>query len=223
MIGPALPKSEHARLDALKKYKVLDTLPEEVYDDIVFIASQVFAVPIALISFVDHDRQWFKSKAGLDALETPREISFCGHAILQDDLFIVEDTLIDKRFLDNPLVTGDPNIQFYAGAPIKTNSGENIGTVCIIDRVPRRLTTTEQKCLLGLARQVASQLELRLAKHEAVSADQAKSLFLANMSHEIRTPMNGVLGMTELLLTQGLEGKQKHFAETIQKIGRAHV
>ena len=147
MISPAQPCSEDSRLEVLKRYKVLDTLPEEVYDDLVFIASYACAVPIALISFVDCERQWFKSKVGLDALEIPRAISFCGHTILQDDLFIVEDTLIDKRFADNPLVTGDPNIRFYAGAPIKTKSGENVGTVCIIDQVPKRLTAIEKKCL----------------------------------------------------------------------------
>ncbi|MEP6390343.1 MAG: ATP-binding protein [Halioglobus sp.] len=200
MNRPALPISEHSRLEALKKYKVLDTLPEDIYDDLVFIASHIFSVPIALVSFVDDDRQWFKSKIGLDVMETPREISFCGHAILQDDLFIVEDTLIDERFQDNPLVTRDPNIRFYAGAPIKTKSGENMGTICIIDRVPRKLTAAEKKCLLGLSRQVMSHMELRLAKHEAVSSNQAKSLFLANMSHEIRTPMNAISSCTDLLL-----------------------
>jgi two-component system, sensor histidine kinase len=200
MIGPALPKSERNRLDELTKYNVLDTLPEQVYDDLVFITAQVFATPISLISFVDHDRQWFKSKLGLEVTETSRELSFCGHAILQNDLFIVEDTYLDVRFLDNPLVTDNPNIRFYAGAPIRTPSGENIGTICIIDTVPRKLTSTEKQCLIGLSRQVSSQLELRLSKHEAVSADQAKSLFLANMSHEIRTPMNAISSCTELLI-----------------------
>ena len=172
MIPPTFPESEGARLNALRKYEILDTLPEQVYDDLVFLASHVCSAPIALVSFVDHDRQWFKSKMGLEAMETPREISFCGHAILQNDLFIVEDALADVRFSDNPLVSDYPNIRFYAGAPIKTDSGENIGTICVIDRVPRTLSSAEKNSLLALSRQVMSQLELRLASHEAVSRTQ---------------------------------------------------
>ena len=200
MIPPAFPESEGARLNALRKYEILDTLPEQVYDDLVFLASHVCRAPIALVSFVDHDRQWFKSKMGLEAMETPRKISFCGHAILQNDLFIVEDALADVRFRDNPLVSDYPNIRFYAGAPIKTDSGENIGTICVIDSVPRTLSNAEKNSLLALSRQVVSQLELRLASHEAVSAAQAKSHFLANMSHEIRTPMNAITSCTDLLI-----------------------
>jgi len=195
-----LPQNENERLAALNGYQVLDTMPEQEFDDLTQIASQICQTPIALISLVDQSRQWFKSKVGLDASETPRDLAFCSHAILQSDVFIVPDSFKDERFHDNPLATGAPNVRFYAGAPLKTPSGHQIGTLCVIDHVPRKLSAQQVSALQALARQIVSQFELRISIARVENATKTKTRFLANMSHEIRTPMNGIIGMTNLLL-----------------------
>lgn len=156
-----LPANEAARLDALRSYRILDTPPETSYDDITQLASEICAAPIALVSLVDSDRQWFKSKRGLEVSETSRDVAFCAHAILQPDLLIVADAREDQRFASNPLVIAEPHIRFYAGAPLVTSQGEALGTVCVLDRVPRTLTEAQQSSLRALARQVMAQLELR--------------------------------------------------------------
>ncbi len=157
-----LPITEPQRLDALRGYKILDTLPEQAYDDITSIASLICDAPIALISLVDSDRQWFKSKIGIDAPETPRDTAFCAHAILKPgELLIVPDANRDPRFSTNPLVTHDPKIRFYAGAPLVTSEGHALGTLCVIDRVPRKLLPKQQEALRALSRQVMAQLGLR--------------------------------------------------------------
>jgi anti-sigma regulatory factor (Ser/Thr protein kinase) len=152
---------EAGRLKALHQYRILDTEPERAFDDLTLIASQICGVPIALISLVDEDRQWFKSRIGLEARESSRSVSFCAHAILQDGIFTVPDASKDKRFCDNPFVTSNPGIRFYAGAPITTEDGFALGTLCVIDYVPRQLSDNQNKALQALERQVAAQLELR--------------------------------------------------------------
>ena len=164
---PAVPappaRDEAARLAALQELRVLDTLPEPVYDDIVLLAAQICGTPISLVSLVDSDRQWFKARVGLEAEQTHRDLAFCAHAIVADEpVFVVEDAARDARFRDNPLVTGAPHIRFYAGAPILTASGQALGTVCVIDVEPRRLDAPQRRALQALARQVGALFELRL-------------------------------------------------------------
>jgi GAF domain-containing protein len=166
MQSPALPPDEQHRLSSLRNLLVLDTPPEERFDSLTAYAASIFQVPIALVSLVDAQRQWFKSRCGLDATETGREESFCGHAILQDELFLIPDALKDRRFHDNPLVTGEPCIRFYAGAPLKLSDGQRPGTFCLIDRKPRQLDAWERQHLQDLARVASLELQGILASAE---------------------------------------------------------
>jgi GAF domain-containing protein len=155
-----IPTQEAARLEALRQYKILDTPSEQAYDDITALAAFICNVPIALISLVDADRQWFKSKVGINIDETSRDISFCAHAILDEGITVVNDALHDDRFDDNPLVTSLPHIRFYAGVPLRTPDAHAIGTLCVIDHQPRELSEYQTRTLAALARQVVMQLEL---------------------------------------------------------------
>ena len=161
MTPALLPQNESERLAALQRYEILDTGPEQKFDDLTLLASHICDAPIALISLVDAERQWFKSRVGLTTSQTKRSISFCGHAILEDDVMVVPDAAADARFADSPLVTGEPNVRFYAGAPLLTPGGHALGTLCVLDRVPRELTAAQLEALRALARQVVAQLELR--------------------------------------------------------------
>ena len=157
-----IPANESERLADLNSFGVLDTPPEQVFDDITFLASHIFETPIALMSLVDRDRQWFKSSIGLDVPETHRDLAFCAHAIWDPtDVMVVEDAAYDPRFSNNPLVVADPSIRFYAGAPLQTSSGNALGTLCIIDRVPRQLDADQEQALAALARLVMNELEMR--------------------------------------------------------------
>lgn len=167
-------RNESKRLKVLWQYEVLDTVPEEVFDDLTELAARICEAPIALISLVDEDRQWFKSKVGLAFKETSRDISFCTHAIRQDGLFIVPDAAKDRRFARNPLVVSDPKIRFYAGAPLIAPDGHAIGTLCVLDKVPRRLRTEQQDALRVLARHVMTQLELRRHARELAAARKGR-------------------------------------------------
>jgi len=161
-----IPQNEKKRLKVLWQYEVLDTVPEEVFDDLTELAARICEAPIALISLVDEKRQWFKSKVGTTVNETSRDLSFCAYAITQPDLFIVPDATRDERFASNPLVTSDPKICFYAGAPLVTPDGHALGTLCVIDKVPRELRLEQKQALRILAHHVVSQLELRRRSQE---------------------------------------------------------
>lgn len=161
MIAPDIPKDENERLAELYELEILDTAEEKVFNDLASLAAYVCKAPIALISLIDAERQWFKAKIGIETSETPRELSFCGHAILQDGTMEIRDALEDERFRDNPYVTEDPNIRFYAGAPLTTPQGYKLGTLCVVDRIPRDLSEGQLAALRALSGQVTSQLELR--------------------------------------------------------------
>ena len=165
--------NEATRLAALRRYEILDTAPEAAYEDFVWLAAHACGVPMALISLVEEDRQWFKAKVGLDLCETSRDVSFCSHALRRPGLFIVPDASRDPRFVDNPLVAGDPHIRFYAGAPLITPEGHTLGALCVMDQVPRVLTQVQQDSLQALARQVVTQLELRRSLAERAKAERA--------------------------------------------------
>jgi PAS domain S-box-containing protein len=156
-----IPEDELARLEALKRYAILDTFPEQEFDDLSRLAALICGTPMALVSLVDADRQWFKAKVGINDSETPRDIAFCGHAIMQRDVMVVPDALADDRFRSNPLVTTQPKVRFYAGAPLITQEGHALGTLCVLDHVPRDLTPDQKQALKALGRLVVAQIELR--------------------------------------------------------------
>jgi two-component system, sensor histidine kinase len=226
------PPNEAERLDALRSFEVLDTETEQMFDDLVMVASTICGTPIAAVSLVDENRQWFKSWLGTSAREMPRDDSFCAHAILEPtDLFIVADTQLDPRFLDNNLVLKDPYIRFYAGMPMVDSDGMALGTLCVIDRRPRQLTDDQKDCLRALGRQAAIQMEYRRSlitaeratieleekRRDAMQSSSAKEAFIATISHELRTPMNGVIGVAQMLRSTGLTVQQARLVDTMEE------
>ena len=238
-VAPHL-ENEADRLAALLHYRILDTEAEAEFDDFTQLASHITGYPMALISLVDQRRQWFKSRFGLDAMETPRDISFCGHAIEGHEVFEVVDALQDERFFNNPLVTSSPRIRSYVGAPLLTEQGHAVGTLCVLDSTPRKLTEDQKQALQALARQVMRQMDLRLlidrekaarkeiiqlnadlerrvqartAELERTTADlQALSYSLA---HDLRQPLISMSGYSHLLQQQVQGDRARHYVERI--------
>ena len=172
MEKPDTPQEEQARLETLRSLGILDTPPEERFDRLTRMAKRLLGVPIALVSLVDENRQWFKSCFGLNVSETSRDISFCGHAILGNDLFLIPDTIMDERFADNPLVLNDPYIRFYAGCPLRAPNGQKLGTLCIIDRQPRNFEKEDLEALKDLA----SMAERELAAIQLATLDELTNI-----------------------------------------------
>jgi signal transduction histidine kinase len=191
MLAP-LPGNEAQRLSSLRSFNILDTPREAVFEDLTRIAAQICRTPMAIISLVDRTRQWFKAEVGVGVPETSRDVSFCAHAILQNGLFIVPDAARDPRFFDNDLVTGYPHLRFYAGAVLHTIEGHALGTLCVLDRVPRELEDQQRAALEALARQAMGQMELRRALMEAEKVSRYRSRLMAVMGHDLKQPVNVV-------------------------------
>ena len=209
MLVPEVHLKEEERLDALSSYHILDSLPEPEYDNLTRIASSICGKPIALISLVDRERQWFKSRQGLTVNQTDREVSFCAHAIHQEnEVMIVPDARLDKRFEDNPLTIGDPHVVFYAGAPITTPAGLPLGTLCVIDHKPGKLTPSQEESLRDLAKQVMILMELRRVirvlfdqNNQITKLNEQLNAFAHSFAHELKTPVHNIQTMLDWLVT----------------------
>lgn len=234
MISAPKPQNETERLSALYKHNILDTMPEVDFDDITRLATEICQTNISLVSLIDADRQWFKSKQGLAVDETPRDLAFCAHAILNpEDLFIVPDANVDERFADNPLVTGEPRVIFYAGVPL-VSEGHAIGTLCVIDDKPKQLSDNQRKALRALGNQVTNILKLRvkteeLAKNQQelreVNAELQK--FAEVTARDIQSPCNSIIGLSDIITNNyadklDVDGRQiistiKYFSQSLKR------
>jgi len=226
MKTPEIPKDELQRLSALRAFSILDTLAEQEYDDITYLASQICGTPISLISLVDDRRQWFKSHHGIEATETPKELAFCAHAINdKNNLFIIPDSRKDERFYDNPLVTGDPHVIFYAGIPLKTKDGFALGTLCVIDNQPNSLDEFQIRALKALSNQIIALLELRKKTHE--SEFRAKEMeaqnvvlkkFAGTAAHDIKSPLATIVMVADLFSHQYVDKLDAQGMEFLEMI-----
>lgn len=218
MVAPSIPKDELARLADLLSYDILDTPPEEELNEIVQLAADICNMPISTISLIDENRQWFKAKKGLEKSETAREFAFCAHAIHGEDIMMVPNALEDERFADNPLVAGEPNIRFYAGVPLKSDNGHNLGTLCVIGTKPDRLSDSQKRALEILARQVVTHFELRKKNRSLQAAlktvDQQKvqlanhnqvlTRLLSIISHDLRSPIDNLKQLFSMFIEGAL-------------------
>lgn len=227
-----IPDDEIKRVAALRDLDILDTPREAVFDDIVRIAASVCGAPIALVSFVDTDRQWFKARVGLDAEQGPRSSAFCAHAILDDEIFVVHDATADHRFYDHPLVSGAPHIRFYAGAPLSLPSGDRVGTLCLIDTVPRALTEEMRATLMALRRQAEAHLALRARGIALKRANEAlltlqiqKDQLVQFVVHDMKNAVAVMSLNASMLLKKDISPTQAHasaskLADSTSHLGR---
>lgn len=206
MIAPRIPHNEQERLSELISYDILDSLPESAYDDIVKIAAQICNTPIALISLIDRDRQWFKSKIGIEGEETDRETAFCAHAInYPEDIMEVENANLDERFHDNPNTIGEPFVTFYAGAPLVTTSGNALGTICVIDHKAKKLDDAQRDALKALSRQVMALLELKRKTKEIIEAQDILSQERKKFDDRIARYQKGLISLNEISSNKNLD------------------
>ncbi|MGF1533470.1 MAG: ATP-binding protein [Bernardetiaceae bacterium] len=222
MILPQDHAQENKRIQALRSYDILDTLEEEDYDNLTAIAAQICQVPISLVTLVDTDRQWFKSHHGLDVRQTPRSYAFCAHAIQDNDQgpLIVPDARADERFHDNPLVTGDPYVIFYAGVPLRSHDGLPIGTLCVIDNQPNQLKPDQIKALEHLAQQVMRLMELQRKEKRLRQKNKALEQFAFKIAHDIKSPLQNIAGLSRLIAEQPqnkLDPESERMLKFIQK------
>lgn len=223
MLVPQKHKNEKERLQLLESYSILDTLPETDFDNLTAIASVICNIPISLITLLDNDRQWFKSHHGLATTETPRDHAFCAHAIHDaDNVFIVQDAREDNRFHDNPLVTGDPNVIFYAGVPLTNSLGLPLGTLCVIDNKPNTLNEIQLNALKSLADQVMNLLELRKNKEflqqamsELEESNKELERFAYIAAHDLKSPLNNISSLSNFL--------KEEYAPKIDEEGQALI
>jgi signal transduction histidine kinase len=218
MTLPPISKDELARLADLFSYNILDTPPEEELDEIVQLASEICNTPISTITLIDEKRQWHKARKGIDSESGDRDFAFCAHAINGDGLMMVPDTQKDKRFSDNPFVTGEPKIRFYAGVPLKSSNGNNLGTLCVIGNQPSELSAAQERALKTLARQVVNNFELRknnrLLKETIALAEKQKeqldkhnkmlTRLLSIISHDLKSPIQNLNQLFSMLLSEGI-------------------
>lgn len=243
-----IPHNESERLKSLERYQILDTPADKNFDDLIYLASQICEAPISLISLIDTNRQWFKAKQGLDVRETHRDYAFCAHAILDEDILVIPDAMQDERFKDNPLVTDNPNIRFYAGAPLVTPDHQRLGTLCVIDRKPRQLNDFQLTALRILSKQVVKELELhlqnrllneKLEKIQQQKEDIRRMLedrndlveqlkesniirerVLSIMAHDLRSPLNTIQLLLSFLGNNSSPGNIAKQQHNIQELSR---
>lgn len=222
----ALSEKESKRVAALMSYQQMGTPAEEEFDNLTGLAALICNMPLAFISLIDHDTQWFKGRHGTSHTHTPRDLAFCNYTIMQEDVLEIPDTHLDDRFKSNPFVTGEPFLRYYAGIPLINPEGFVLGTFCVLDVKPGRLSAEQKKALEMLARQAGALMELKRSRlaiteawERAEESRKSKEEFLANINHEIRTPLNGIIGMTGLLGHTPLSHEQKDYVDTIRSCG----
>lgn len=226
MIRPELPKNEQERLKNLETYRILDTLPEQDFDDLTRIASQICETPISLIGLIDDKRQWYKSKYGIEGNEAPRDLTFCAHAIMSGhEVMMVPDSRLDERFFDNPMVLGDPHVIFYTGVPLVSTEGFALGTLCVIDKKPKTLNQEQLFALKALSNQIIrlfdlrkSQLQLEGSKELLIAQNIKLDRFASIAAHDLKSPLNGITGLSRLLLDYFSEGLSPQMMEMLSQI-----
>lgn len=231
MIKPDVFEREKERIKSLDSYSIVDTLPEDDYNQLAELAAEICGTPISLISFVDEKRQWFKSHYGTAAVQTPRELAFCAHAILNPkEVFIIEDARNDERFYDNPLVVEEPNIVFYAGIPLVENSGLPLGTLCVIDDKPNKLTKSQINSLRMLSNQVMKLLELRKNKKQLEKAlekfekkNQELERFAYIAAHDLKSPLGNIAALSHFFIDHYAENLDSEAVEVIELISKSSV